>query len=241
MTSSRLQRIFWLSLVVKLVLATLIPLTNDEAYYWVWSQHMQWSYYDHPPFVAWLFWLGRHMPEFGCMVRWPAVLLGQGTLALWLLILEPFFDEEQRIYWLLLALLSPLIGGTNLLVTPDLPLLFFNALSLLIFYQWRKKSDLVFGLGFWIGHGPWIHFQVCDGFISAKPVAIDFAFATGAQSHFFVNFRGSCSGRRWGPCRCGCGICSMILPRSDFKRNMAWAIVCGSPLGLLNIFWRKSD
>jgi hypothetical protein len=51
--SSRLQKIFWISLILKLALAAVIPLTNDEAYYWVWAQHMQWSFYDHPPFVAW--------------------------------------------------------------------------------------------------------------------------------------------------------------------------------------------
>lgn len=153
MNSSRLQKIFWIALVVKLVLAAVIPLTNDEAYYWVWSQHMQWSFYDHPPFVAWLFWLGNQLHGPLSIVRWPGVLLGHGTLAIWLLILEPFFDEEQRVYWLLLALLSPLIGGTNLVVTPDLPLLFFNALSLLMFYKWRKSPHWPWALAFGLAMG----------------------------------------------------------------------------------------
>lgn len=152
---ARLQKIFWFSLLIKLVLAAVIPLTNDEAYYWVWSQHMQLSFYDHPPFVAWLFWLGQHMNWFGSMVRWPGVLLGHATMALWLWILRPFFNEEQKIYWLLLALLSPLTGGTNLLVTPDLPLLFFNALALLVFYRWRENPkwwlSLAFGLSMGLG------------------------------------------------------------------------------------------
>lgn len=26
----------------------------DEAYYWLWGQHLDWSYYDHPPFHAWI-------------------------------------------------------------------------------------------------------------------------------------------------------------------------------------------
>lgn len=26
----------------------------DEAYYWLWGQHPGWSYYDHPPFQAWV-------------------------------------------------------------------------------------------------------------------------------------------------------------------------------------------
>ena len=153
MTSSRLQKIFWLSLVVKLALSALLPLTNDEAYYWVWSQHMQWSFFDHPPFVAWLMWLGSQLQVVGSMVRWPGVLLGHATLAIWLLILEPFFDEEQRNYWLLLALLSPLVGGTNLLITPDLPLLFFNALALLIFYRWRGQPTWYLALGFGLAMG----------------------------------------------------------------------------------------
>lgn len=26
----------------------------DEAYYWLWGQHLDWSYYDHPPLEAWV-------------------------------------------------------------------------------------------------------------------------------------------------------------------------------------------
>ncbi|MBE9014264.1 glycosyltransferase family 39 protein, partial [Pseudanabaenaceae cyanobacterium LEGE 13415] len=26
----------------------------DEAYYWLWGQHLDWSYYDHPPLQAWI-------------------------------------------------------------------------------------------------------------------------------------------------------------------------------------------
>lgn len=153
--SSRLYKIFFVSLLVKLGLSALIPLTNDEAYYWVWSQNMQWSYYDHPPVVAWLLWLGQQFNYLPGMVRWPGVILGQATLALWLLILKPFLNEEQRVFWLWLALLSPLVGGSNLLLTPDLPLLFFNSLALYLFYRWREKPVwfLSLALGVSIGLG----------------------------------------------------------------------------------------
>lgn len=150
---SRIQKVFWFSVVIKFILSAALPLTNDEAYYWVWSKHMQLSFYDHPPMVAWLFWLGDKIGIYGSMVRWPGVLLGSGTLALWLLILKPFFSDAQRMYWLLLALFSPLIGGTNLVVTPDLPLLFFYALSLWTFYQWRKVSHWGWALAFGLSTG----------------------------------------------------------------------------------------
>ena len=38
--------------ILRLTLATTIPLAPDEAYYWLWSRHLQPGYYDHPPMVA---------------------------------------------------------------------------------------------------------------------------------------------------------------------------------------------
>jgi len=150
-----IAKIFWISLAVKLVLAGLLPLTGDEAYYWVWSQHLQLSYYDHPPFVAWLYWLGNPFQFLPGSVRWPGVLLGHATLWLWLKILEPHLSVEQRRIWLLLALLSPLAGGSGIVVTPDLPLMFFYALSLWVFFRWQKNPDwkisLLFGLAMGLG------------------------------------------------------------------------------------------
>lgn len=29
-----------------------LPLSADEAYYWLWSRHLAWGYYDHPPLIA---------------------------------------------------------------------------------------------------------------------------------------------------------------------------------------------
>src|SRR5580700_4295525 len=37
---------------VRLVAAAWTPLTFDEAYYWMWSKHLAFGYYDHPPGVA---------------------------------------------------------------------------------------------------------------------------------------------------------------------------------------------
>ena len=38
--------------VLRLILAATLPVAPDEAYYWLWSQHLQPGYYDHPPMVA---------------------------------------------------------------------------------------------------------------------------------------------------------------------------------------------
>ena len=37
----------------RLLAAHFIPLTEDEAYYRLWAQHLHLGYYDHPPMIAW--------------------------------------------------------------------------------------------------------------------------------------------------------------------------------------------
>jgi 4-amino-4-deoxy-L-arabinose transferase-like glycosyltransferase len=43
---------------IRLLAAGLVPLTEDEAYYRLWAQHLQAGYLDHPPMIAWWIRLG---------------------------------------------------------------------------------------------------------------------------------------------------------------------------------------
>src|SRR5438132_10976330 len=67
-----------------------LDLSPDEAHYWDWSRHLDWSYYSKGPLVAWLIRLSREL--FGPMsvaltgsemlaVRLPAVVCGVLLLA----------------------------------------------------------------------------------------------------------------------------------------------------------------
>jgi 4-amino-4-deoxy-L-arabinose transferase-like glycosyltransferase len=136
--------IFFISLIVKLILAAAIPLTSDEAYYWVWSHRMQLSFFDHPPAVAWLFWIGHFFENLGSAVRWPGVILGHLTLLVWYLIWQEISNQESDRkrwpWWLAVVLFSPLLGFGSLIVTPDLPVLFFWATSLLFFLRLLKSK-----------------------------------------------------------------------------------------------------
>src|SRR5690242_13588700 len=71
--------------VLRLCLAANSGLTNDEAYYRLWSLSPAPSYFDHPPMVAWLIWLGRHLTgdnELGVRLLAP-LLLAFGSLIQW--------------------------------------------------------------------------------------------------------------------------------------------------------------
>jgi len=48
-----------ITLVLRLIVGGRIHLSEDEAYYRLWSMAPALGYYDHPPMIAWWIWLGR--------------------------------------------------------------------------------------------------------------------------------------------------------------------------------------
>lgn len=107
------------STVLRMVMATVVPLTNDEAYYWEWSNRLSAGYFDHPPAIAWLIALG---PDTALGVRFGAVLAG--ALAGWALMRTARrLGGDKAAWWasLIFACL-PLSAAGYVLATPDAPL-----------------------------------------------------------------------------------------------------------------------
>ncbi|MGZ6393222.1 MAG: ArnT family glycosyltransferase [Pseudobdellovibrionaceae bacterium] len=130
-------------------------MSPDEAYYWMWSHHMQLSYFDHPPFIAWLFYLGHWLEPYGQLLRLPIVLTGHLTFLVWYFILKPQFPWEKYKYWYALAFFSPLVGFGSMVGTPDVPLLLFWSLAIYFFQQSlsHQKARYYFLLGASLGLG----------------------------------------------------------------------------------------
>ncbi|MXV44633.1 phospholipid carrier-dependent glycosyltransferase [Saccharibacter sp. 17.LH.SD] len=137
----------------RLVLAALLPLSPDEAYYWMWSQHLQTSYMDHPFMVA--LWIRLGTVLFGDVpfgVRFCGVLASLGaSLALYgaarRLWPQDTSIAERSVYLLNVTLM---FGLGMVVTTPDTPLMFFVAVSLWAFAaaltaQPKKKSLLWWG------------------------------------------------------------------------------------------------
>ena len=135
-------RIFWSSLFIKLIISYFLPLLPDETYYWIWSHHLQLSYYDHPPMIAWLFAVGHWLEPFGQAIRFPAVILFHLSLLVWRRIfIESEFSESALNRFSLLILLVPYLGFGSIILTPDLPLMLFWSLSLLFFIRITKRQN----------------------------------------------------------------------------------------------------
>jgi 4-amino-4-deoxy-L-arabinose transferase-like glycosyltransferase len=108
-----------------------LDLAPDEAHYWDWSRHLDWSYYSKGPLVAYLirascevagpwarWWAGNDMPA----VRLPAILCGSLLLAsLYILTLQAYGRDRLAAAVVALALTLPLIAAGSSLMTIDAP------------------------------------------------------------------------------------------------------------------------
>jgi len=184
----QLKTLWWISLIVKLAISALVPLSADESYYWVWSRFPELSYYDHPAMVAWIFKAGDLFLGFANAVRWPAVILGHLTLLVWFLILRDYLNVEKIKWYFYLVLFSPMLGFGSLAVTPDLPVIFFWSLSIYFFIQLLQNGKMLnYGLlGLSLGLG------FCSKYHIVLFVPSILLFLTFEKKWSAVKFRGVC-------------------------------------------------
>ncbi|HSZ51185.1 MAG TPA: glycosyltransferase family 39 protein [Caulobacteraceae bacterium] len=133
-----------LILAIRLVLAGIVPLTEDEAYYRLWSQAPALGYFDHPPMISWWIWLGRHLvgdtalgvrlgPSLGCALTSLLVFdlarsLGSGRQT-----------AGRAVVWYNATLL---VAAGGFLAVPDSPAALFWMLSLCAAARaWNERSS----------------------------------------------------------------------------------------------------
>ncbi|MBI5430030.1 MAG: glycosyltransferase family 39 protein [Nitrosomonadales bacterium] len=142
------------TLVIKLALAAVLPMSGDEAYFIVWGNHPDAGYYDHPPMVGWFLHLLLYLGSAEVIMRLPAILLA--TLIAWGIyrLLRPY-DEDRAALVALLFLISPL-NILNVLITTDTPLILFAFLSAVALFRalqnnspaWYGLSGALLGMAF---------------------------------------------------------------------------------------------
>jgi dolichol-phosphate mannosyltransferase len=154
-------RVASIGIVALIVLLRLIylgqtELIPDEAYYWNYAQHMDLSFYDHPPLVAWLIWLGTAVAgdtEFG--VRIGAFLCGLITMGFLYALAQNLYDKSTAIRTTLLLAILPFTFATGFLMTTDAPVM--AAWAATLYYMERalvaNRSSAWLGMGIAFGLG----------------------------------------------------------------------------------------
>ena len=150
-------------LVVKLGVFLWMNPIGDEAYYWLWGQHLDWSYFDHPPMHAWA------QAVMKAIFGWNLWSLRALTLLTFGGTLLTFWDWAKRLqpgapaeyFWraTTVYLAAPLFLGMSSIVFNDHLMMFLVVASghaMLIFaegvessrprYRWLYLATLLLGL-----------------------------------------------------------------------------------------------
>jgi len=119
---------------------------SDETYYWLWSKKLGLSYFDHPPMVAYLIKMTTLFSDEPLFVRLSAALLVSATAYFLYMLAKKIFDEKAAIYTFYIYLSSLLVLAASTLITPDIPLMFFWALTLYSAYVYLEEDDKKYAL-----------------------------------------------------------------------------------------------
>lgn len=120
-----------LVVLVKVMIASRLPLFVDEAFYWQESRHLAWAYSDLPGLTAWLIALGEGLGGHHVLaVRLPFLLLGAALPWLVAGIARRWFGECRGWQAGLLVALMPLSATLGLLALPDVPMALAAAICL---------------------------------------------------------------------------------------------------------------
>ena len=122
--SYRVLAVAWVAAatLIRLVCVAPLPMSNGEAYYASWSRFLDWSYYDHPPLVAWMV---RATTVFGsspAAVRLGPILAAGAFGLLVFRLAERLFRPRAAFFALVLVTALPVFLASSFVLNPEAPL-----------------------------------------------------------------------------------------------------------------------
>ena len=118
-------------------------LSADEAHYWTWSRHLDWSYYSKGPMIAWLIYASTQLfgnNEFG--VRAFAVVCSALSSIILFRLGREMYDGKTGFWAAVLVQIVPLYAVFGIFFSIDSPYIFFWILSLFLFWKaYRAETE----------------------------------------------------------------------------------------------------
>ena len=165
--------------LLRLSIASVLPLGDDETFYWEWSRHLAPGYLDQPPAIAWL--IRASTVVFGntpfAVHLVAALLLAITSLALWTLAREVTGRGDAATVAVALFNVIPVFAAGGLLAVPDGPLGLAWVLTLL--WSWRAANgdragaELPAGGRAWLYTGIWLGLALDSKYTAAVlPISV---------------------------------------------------------------------
>ena len=129
--------------IINMIQAILTPVIKDEAYYWMFSKHLDLGYFDHPPMVAFIIKLSSYLFSGTLGIRFVTIILSALTIKIiWTLISNKYKDNNYaELIFISIIFSIPIFNIYGFITTPDAPLLFFSSLFLLTLRNILKKDS----------------------------------------------------------------------------------------------------
>jgi hypothetical protein len=127
--------------ILNVIQGGITELLPDEAYYWVYREHIDWGFFDHPPAVAVWIYLSDLFFSGEMGVRFFSALSYSATLwFVWKTIDHP---KKKEYTWLFLIvfLSSVLLSVYGFITTPDAALMTFFAIFLYAYHLYLTKKN----------------------------------------------------------------------------------------------------
>jgi len=124
---------------LRFLLAWAVPLSSEEAYHWNYAAHLDWSYFDHPPMIAWAIAAGRlFFGDTALGVRLVPIFFSVGTAWILARLARGWYGKGAALWAVLLLAIEPIASAVSGAGFPDSPLLFFWALAMA--FVWKALA-----------------------------------------------------------------------------------------------------
>ena len=140
-TLSKYKWFLFIWFLINILQAFSTNLHYDEAYYWLYSQKLDWGYFDHPPMVGLLANIGDNIHHSSLGIRLLPIIMGVFVL---LSIFHLMDDKKNYLSIILFTISFPLISShiAGVFILPDAPLTFFFVIYLFVYRSYLQKDNL---------------------------------------------------------------------------------------------------
>ncbi len=150
-THKKIFLILVFAFILKCLLASIVPLFGDEAYYVYWGTHFFGGYYDHPPMIGWWEYAALYFSNALMVIRLPMIIsVTLIAIALYFFVVR-YAPKKTSLFIAALWFFSP-ITFLEVFAAPDILLLFFSFFSSMVFFiafenfkkNQKKTANLLF-------------------------------------------------------------------------------------------------
>lgn len=136
------QILIFIFLILRIIVSFKFQLHPDEAYYWLWAQKLDLSYFDHPPMVAYFIKLTTFFHNNELFVRLSTIFSYLIFNFFLYKLVKKFFNKETAYLTIFVFNIFP-ANSLGFIITPDIPLMLFTVLFLYFLFFTVENNKFI--------------------------------------------------------------------------------------------------